>query len=168
MDYLVAGIYQTTFSATDNSGANCDTASITVTVLEPETFTIGGSVSGLTGNGLVLQNNNGDDLAIDSNGDFVFPSALADGASYSVTIATQPGNPSQTCEVANGSGNLDSADITDVSVNCITDTFTVGGSVTGLTGNGLVLQNNNGDDLAISSNGDFVFPPPLPMEQATP
>ncbi len=73
----------------------------------------------------------------------------------------QPTSPSQTCEVANGSGNLDSADITDVSVNCITDTFSVGGTVTGLTGNGLVLQNNNGDDLAIGANGPFTFDTPL-------
>ena len=45
-------------------------------------YTIGGTVSGLVGTGLVLQNNGGDDLTISSDGSFVFASAIADGASY--------------------------------------------------------------------------------------
>jgi hypothetical protein len=32
-------------------------------------------------------------------------------------------------------------------------TFTVGGTVSGLAGSGLVLRNNGGDDLAIGANG---------------
>jgi len=35
--------------------------------------------------------------------------------------------------------------------------FTVGGTVTGLTGTGLVLQDNGGDNLAITGNGAFTF-----------
>src|SRR4029453_16135984 len=40
-------------------------------------------------------------------------------------------------------------------------TYTTGGTVSGLTGSGLVLQNNGGDDLAISDNGSFVFTAPI-------
>ena len=36
----------------------------TVTVLDPDTSTIGGNVSGLVGTGIILQNNGGDDLLI--------------------------------------------------------------------------------------------------------
>jgi len=36
-------------------------------------------------------------------------------------------------------------------------TYTVGGQVTGLAGSGLVLQNNGGDNLNISTDGVFVF-----------
>ena len=50
-----------------------------------------------------------------------------------------------------GDGNYDSAD-SDCSV-----TFSVGGNVSGLAGSGLLLQNNGGNDLAISTNGSFTF-----------
>src|SRR5512140_499612 len=39
-------------------------------------------------------------------------------------------------------------------------TFAVGGAVTGLAGTGLVLQNNAGDDLAVTGNGSFAFATP--------
>lgn len=121
VNYSETGVYLTSFSATDNSGAICDTASITVTVLEPETFTIGGNVTSLAGSGLILQNNSDDDLLIDSNGDFVFLTPLEDGAAYSVTVLTQPTSPSQTCSVSNGNGTLNGSDITSVIITCTTD-----------------------------------------------
>jgi hypothetical protein len=37
-------------------------------------------------------------------------------------------------------------------------TYTVGGAVTGLAGSGLILHNNGGDSVAVSSAGSFVFP----------
>ena len=55
----------------------------------PPTFTVGGSVTGLAGTGLVLRLD-GADLAIASNGAFSFPGSLADGANYLVTIGSQP------------------------------------------------------------------------------
>ncbi|HEX7113859.1 MAG TPA: hypothetical protein VF193_01900 [Steroidobacter sp.] len=126
------------------------------------TFTVGGEVSGLEGSGLVLRNNGIDDLAISANGPFAFATALETGSTYSVTVATQPSNPSQTCTVSNGSGTIGSADVTGIRVTCETGRFTVGGKVSGLDGDGLVLQNNGGDDLAISRNGPFEFATPLP------
>ena len=97
-----------------------------------------------------MQNNGGDDLAISADGAFTFATALDDETAYAVTVLTQPSAPSQTCSVSNGSGTLAGADVTDVAVTCVTDQFTVGGNVSGLTGSGLVLQNNGGDDLAIA------------------
>src|SRR5260370_36972117 len=38
-----------------------------------------------------------------------------------------------------------------------TGPFTIGGTVTGLTGTGLILQDNGGDDLTLSANGAFAF-----------
>jgi trimeric autotransporter adhesin len=120
-------------------------------------FALRGTVSGLAGTGLVLQNNGGDDLAIATNGKFRFASPIASGAAYSVTVKTQPSGPSQSCSVAKGSGTIGSADVTDVAVTCATGTFTIGGTVTGLQGSGLVLRNNGGDDLTIAGNGSFQF-----------
>jgi len=121
-------------------------------------FALRGTVSGLVGTGLVLQNNAGDDLAIATNGEFSFPSPIASGATYSVTVKTQPSGPAQSCGIANGTGIIGSADVTNVTITCATGTFTVGGSVTGLQGSGLVLTNNGGDNLTIVGNGPFQFP----------
>ena len=118
-------------------------------------FALRGSVTGLAGTGLVLQNNGGDDLAISAEGEFSFPSPIASGAPYNVTVLTQPSGPSQSCTVANGSGTIGAADVTNVAVTCATGTFVIGGTISGLAGSGLVLQNNGGDDLAINGNGAF-------------
>ena len=121
------------------------------------TFTISGTVSGLAGTGLVLGNNGGGNLAVTANGSFTFAASFATGATYSVTVLTQPSNPSQTCTVTNGSDTGGSANVTNVSVSCVTNTFTVGGTVSGLSGTGLVLRNNGTDNLGINANGGFTF-----------
>src|SRR5271157_3578439 len=74
-------------------------------------YTVGGSVTGLRGSGLVLENNSGDDLTLVASGSFVFTSGIDQGGAYSVTVKTQPSNPSQTCVVHNGSGTIGTADI---------------------------------------------------------
>jgi hypothetical protein len=61
------------------------------------TYTVGGTVSGLTGSGLVLRNNGGDALPVSASGMFTFATKVANGAAYAVTVSTQPTNPAQTC-----------------------------------------------------------------------
>lgn len=84
----------------------------------PQTYTIGGSVAGLVGSGLVLRQNGGDDLPISADGDFTFATPVYDGSHYAVSIAAQPHDPAQTCSVANGNGTLAGANVTDVVVTC--------------------------------------------------
>lgn len=80
-------------------------------------YTIGGTVSGLaSGNSVVLQNNGGDDLAVDANGSFTFATALANGSDYAITVATVP--TGQACSVTGGSGTVNGADITGIAVAC--------------------------------------------------
>jgi alpha-tubulin suppressor-like RCC1 family protein len=125
------------------------------------TYTIGGTVSGLSGSGLVLQNNSGNNLAISANGSFTFTTPVASGSPYSVTVLTQPSSPSQNCVVAGGGGTA-SANITGIQVNCTTATFPISGTITGLTGAGLVLQDNGGDNLALSAGAtNFTFATPV-------
>jgi uncharacterized repeat protein (TIGR03803 family) len=119
----------------------------------PTTFTIGGTVSGFSGTGLVLQNNGGDNLTINQNGSFTFSSPVGSGQSYRITVLTQPA--AQDCTVANGSGSANS-NIVNVQVSCVT-LYTVGGTVTGLSGAGLVLLDNGSDGLSIAANGSFTF-----------
>jgi len=134
--------------------------SVTNVSLAPavDTYSVGGTVSGLTGSGLVLQNNAADDLPVAADGPFTFVTELADAATYAVTVSTQPSG--QTCSVSNGNGTITAANVTDVAVTCVDDvvpTYTVGGTVSGLTGTGLVLQNNAADDLPVAADGPFTF-----------
>jgi hypothetical protein len=125
----------------------------------PATYTIGGTVSGLTGSGLVLQNNSGNNLSVTTNGSFTFTTAIASGNTFNVTAFSQPSNPAQTCGVAAGaSGTVASANVTSVVVTCTTNTYTIGGTVSGLSGAGLVLQNNGGNNLSVGAGAtSFTF-----------
>ncbi len=129
-----------------------DVSNVTVTC-STDTYTIGGTVSGLSGT-LVLQNNGSDNLSINSNAAFIFETTIADGSAYTVTASSQPFE--QTCSVSNGTGTLDGADVSNVTVTCSTDTYAIGGTVSGLSGS-LLLQNNGSDDLSVDANGPFNF-----------
>ena len=120
------------------------------------TFTIGGTVTGLSGTGLVLQDNGGDSLTVTASGPFTFKTAVTGTDVYAVTILTQPTGPSQTCVITGGTGTA-TANVTTVQVACSAASATIGGTVSGLTGTGLVLQNNGGDSLTITKNGAFTF-----------
>jgi hypothetical protein len=132
----------------------------------PATYAISGSVSGLQGTGLVLQDNAGNDLNIANNGSFTFATALASGGAYNVTVKNQPINVSQTCTVAAGSGTVANGSVSNVVVTCVTNTYSVGGAVGGLKGAGLVLEDNLGDDLAIAASATFEFATPVPSGQS--
>ncbi|MCX7633125.1 MAG: hypothetical protein N2Z22_07325, partial [Turneriella sp.] len=120
-------------------------------------YTVGGTVTGLSGT-LVLQNNGGDDLILTADGNFTFATALPNGATYHVTIFTQP--TGKFCEVANESGQISGSNVTNVLVICV-NLYTVGGTVFGLSGT-LVLQNNGGDNLTLTADGSFTFATPVP------
>jgi hypothetical protein len=125
-------------------------------------FTIGGTVTGLTGTGLVLQDNGGDNLTVKASGTFTFATSIASGGAYVVTVATQPTNPAQSCAVTGGSGTA-TANVTTVAIACTTaaTNATIGVAVSGLTGSGLVLQDNGGDSLTIPKNGSYTFKTPV-------
>ena len=117
------------------------------------TYSVSSTVTGLGGT-LVLQINGGSDLTITTNGRFTFGASLTNGAAYNVIISNQPSG--QSCTVANASGTINHANVTNVQVTCANNTYTVGGAVTGLGGT-LALQNNGGDDLTVTTNGSFAF-----------
>jgi ELWxxDGT repeat protein len=137
------------------AGANVSNVEIVCSAIN---LTVGGKVSGLTGT-VVLQLNGAGNLSISANGPFTFPATLPGGSGYVVTVLTQPA--SQNCSVANGSGTLVTANVTNVIVACNTTNFTVGGAVSGLAGT-VVLRLNLGPDISISANGPFTFAGTLP------
>lgn len=147
--------------ATSGSGSGSTSGSGTGATTPSGPFTIGGTVIGLTGTGLVLQDNGSNNLNITQNGPFTFTTSIASGGAYKVTIATQPSNQPLPCSVNNGTGTA-TANVTNVQITC-GNTFTVGGTVSGLQGTGLVLQDNGGDNLTVGGTGNvnFTFQTPL-------
>src|SRR5712692_9429548 len=115
------------------------------------TYTIGGTVSGMLGTGLVLTDGF-DNITVNADGSFILPTALPSGISYSVTVSTQPSSPAQRCTVTNGSGTVGNSNVTNVQVVCRN---TIGGTTSGLVGT-VVLQNNGGDNLSVGG-GAFTF-----------
>jgi len=119
------------------------------------TYSVGGTLSGLaSGQQLVLQNNNADDLTLSADGPFTFAAKLADGAAYSVTVKTPP--PGQTCTVTNGSGTLSGADVSNVEVSCADS----GSLDAGFADNGVLIYDSGKSDvahgLALTSGGKIL------------
>jgi hypothetical protein len=126
----------------------------------PASYTVGGTVTGLSGSGLVVSDGT-DSITISKNGSFNFPTAVMSGETYYASVGTQPSSPTQNCVVTNGNGTVGSANVTAISIACTTSTFNITGTVAGLTGSGLVLENSGGDDLQILGNGPFAFTTPV-------
>lgn len=118
--------------------------------------TVGGSVTGLTGESVVLSNNGGDTqtVAFGAPLNFTFP-PIAEGSTYNVTVESNPTN--QTCTVDNGTGTMGNAPVTNVSVVCSAISRTVGGVITGIPDSSEVTLVNNGQDSQTASNGLFNF-----------
>jgi hypothetical protein len=121
----------------------------------PATYTVGGSVNGLTGSGLVLANGT-DQLTVPAGStSFTFPTAIAAQSTYAVSVMTQPAGAN--CVVAMGSGTV-SAKVTTVQVTCSAAQFHLGGTLSGLTASGLTLA-NGADRVSPAANATgFTFP----------
>ena len=115
----------------------------------PETHTVGGTLIGLTANASLQILNGADTLPISSDGSFTFPTAVATGGSFNVTVGTPTG--AQTCGVQNGAGTIGSADVTNVLVYC---TYNVSAATLHNTYTSVAA------DFANTSNGT-----PLPVDE---
>src|SRR5271170_6022380 len=90
---IAAGLFSVLLASCSSGGSGGGSS--------PSTYTVGGTVSGLSGSGLVLRDNGGDDLPVSANGAFVFATPLADGATFSVSVSAQPSVAAQNCVVMN-------------------------------------------------------------------
>jgi hypothetical protein len=135
----------------------CLVALASATNAHASNFTIGGTVSGLnSGASVTLLDNGGDALKVTANGKFTFATALPTGAAYSVTVSVQPAG--QTCTVTGGSGIVGTVNVTTVKVVCKTNTYTIGGTLSGLvTAQFVTLLDNGGSALKLTKNGTFTF-----------
>jgi hypothetical protein len=95
-------------------------------------YTIGGTVTGLNaGAGVSLLDNGASALVVSTNGAFVFQESVAKGGAYAATVGTQP--TGEVCVVSGGSGTDVTANVTTIFVNCGPATYTVGGTLSGLS-----------------------------------
>lgn len=137
------------------AAANVTGVTVTCSSNSTATYTVSGSVTGNTGT-VTLTNNGADGRTVASGGgNFAF-SAQNAGSSWNVAVSPPAG---QVCYLANAAGATLNANVTNVTVSCVTTTGTqtVGGTVGGLSGS-LTLLNNRGDPLTLAANGAFTFP----------
>jgi hypothetical protein len=130
--------------------------SVTISCAANPTYTIGGTIAGLTASGLVLANGSQTVSPAAGVTSFTFPTAALSGTSYSVTVQTQPSG--QTCSVGSGSGTVGSSNVTSVTVSCANPTYTIGGTITGLTASGLVLTDGSQTVSPAAGATSFTFP----------
>ena len=118
------------------------------------TFTVGGTVSGLSSVPLVLRMGTVTLVVTSNKTTFTFGTGLAAGKSYSVLVALQP--PGYQCTISNGVGTISSSNVTNVAVSCAR-TYTISGSISGLTAPGLTLKLNGVSKLVTAGSTSFTF-----------
>lgn len=127
-----------------------------------EEFTIAGAVIGLTNPGLVLENA-GKTITIPANATtFSFPDRVEYGNSYNVTVKTDPAH--QNCVVIRPKGTAGQFAEINIAVDCQQNAYSLGGKITGLTAEGLILANGTkgGAQLVPKDAAVFTFSLPVP------
>jgi hypothetical protein len=138
-------------SACGNSG-NDISPTTSKAVEEPPAFAVGGTIQGLTKAGLVLTNAN-ETLMVNANAStFTLLSPVSVGSTYEVKIQSQP--VGQTCAVSQHTGTIEAA-VSNIVVECADQAYSVGGTVSGLSGS--VELENGADVLTVSANGNFTL-----------
>lgn len=97
---------------------------VDATVAAPSSYVVSATVTGLpASSNVILLNNGRDALTISANSTITsFPTAIASGGAYAVTVQTSPNT--YKCTVSNGTGSATS-NVTNVAVTCSPITYTV-------------------------------------------
>ena len=133
-----------------------------------ESYAVGGPITNLKYGGLELTN--GSDRVAPPAGatSYQFPNSIDYGNEYSIVIAKQPLH--QTCGVASGSSLTGSAGYTEtisVALVCAVNAYSVGGSVTGLNVDGLVIINGNGTEFPVPKDtATFTYTDAIPSQSS--
>jgi len=89
------------------------------------TYTVGGTVTGISVQGLKLTLNGGQEITLNTAGTFTFPTALANGTTYTIQVSQNPTGPAQTCALSGHTGTVSGANVTQVNVVCSVLTLTI-------------------------------------------
>jgi hypothetical protein len=141
------------------------------------TFTVNGTVTGLQYASLVLTTN-GQDVTINPSAtagavvSYTFPNTLEYGDEYAVSVKTQP--PHQFCAASDTYDNDTAGRFASINVpvSCVLQSHTIGGTINGLTVDGLVLINGTSGGTytatvagVTASAGAFTFGLPVTFGQ---
>ena len=125
-----------------------------------DSLVLRGAVTGLTKPGLVLQNGDQTTAVDFTAGGFVFPTLIAPDSNFNVTIKTDA--TASKCQVLNGSGKANYYNTAQqVVVSCVTDSYKLGGTISGLTADGLVLANGSSTAGLVKGSTSFNFNTPV-------
>ncbi|MGZ8290104.1 MAG: hypothetical protein ACXW2U_04490 [Telluria sp.] len=127
------------------------------------TYTVGGPIDGLVYPGLVLANG-GAELAVAAGStSYAFPGTIEYGKTYAVTVKTNPAHQSCVAIERYATGTAGQTAGINAAVGCVINTFTVGGKVSGLTTEGLVLTNGTegGTATILKDATAFTFATPV-------
>lgn len=85
----------------------------------PPRYSVGGSVQGLRHGSLTLRMNNSEVVTVQATQNtFTFSTQLESGEAYAVEVLQSQVNPSVTCTLTNGSGQIASSPVTNLLVSC--------------------------------------------------
>jgi hypothetical protein len=143
---------QTCTLSSNASGTITSNITVTATCTTTAAYTISVAVTGLTGT-LVVQDNVGPTLTFTTNSTQTFSNTYASGATYSVTVQTQPSG--ETCTLSSNASGTIISNIT-VTATCAASSPTISVSVSGLAGT-VVLEDDQGETLTFNSNTTQTF-----------
>ena len=116
---------------------------------------VSGTIYGLNRAGLILTTN-GEELTVaDSAGSFAFTKLLSPDTEFFVEVKKSPDG--QKCTPTNNKNKINYYTYNSTIINCTTDSYPLGGSVSGLTGSGLVLANGSSTVAILPGATSFVF-----------
>lgn len=116
---------------------------------------LGGSVSGLSKTGLVLKNGSATLTVASGATSFVFADRIGANSSYDVDIQTQP--TGAVCSLSGDAGKSSTSSVTTVKVVCVTNTYNLGGTISGLGAGETLTLRNSPENLTGQVNGAFTF-----------
>ncbi len=119
-------------------------------------FTVGASFPSIFGGGMVLELDGQYDVTVDSSGPVTFPLFVPSGATYDVTVKTQP--PGQACTPVKTTGTVTANVDVPITCNLTGNAYQVSFQVSGLLGSGFLVSDGFGELGPTSSVAAFVSP----------